>query len=178
MRKLLILMLVLGMASMANAALSLLVGGADPGPGITLDQSDTIWIGVDNVSPTGQGMFDVFVIVAEDGGGPEAGGSWTSASVLYTPPGVPAISASYFGYMTGFGDTWYLVNSSPTTHVAGAGLTGEFEFHCDLLLDDVVVNLVDAGTFQVLDSLAITQIPEPMTMALLGFGALLLRRRK
>ena len=178
MRKLLILMLVLGMASMANAALSLLVDGVDAGSEITLTTTDTIWIGVDNVSPTGQGMFDAFVMIAEESYGvAEAGGSWTGGNAVYSPPGVPAAFASYWGPITGFGDVWYLVNSSPTTDVAGAGLTGAFEFHCDVLGDDVVINLQDAAA-GIVDTLIIHQIPEPMTMALLGVGALLLRRRK
>jgi hypothetical protein len=43
---------------------------------------------------------------------------------------------------------------------------------------DVTLTLLDAGTWDAMDSVTIHQIPEPITLALLGLGGLFLRRRK
>jgi hypothetical protein len=177
MRKLLILMLVLGMASMANAALSLVVDGVESGSEITIATTDTIWIGV--YDDTGGGKFIGAVILEEESFGvPEAGGSWTGGNAVYIPPALATASNSRWGNLTGYGDIWYLSNTDPTTNMMGVGLHAAYEFHCDVDQDDVTVSLRLNDLTTVLDTLTIHQIPEPMTMALLGVGALLLRRRK
>ena len=43
---------------------------------------------------------------------------------------------------------------------------------------DVVLTLLNANTFEEFDVVTIHQIPEPMTLGLLGLGGLFLRRRK
>ena len=45
-------------------------------------------------------------------------------------------------------------------------------------IGDVVLQLLNAKDFSVLDAVTIHQIPEPMTLGLLGLGGLFLRRRK
>ena len=178
MRKLLILMLVLGMASMANAALSLVVNGVEVGADYTLyNTSDTIWIGV--YDDTGNTQYDRGIVLTEETPGvAEAGGSWTGGYAYYAPPAVPAGYTFPLGYITGIGDVWYLVDSEPTANMTAIGLQAEYEFHCDVLFDDVVINLTDTTLVNMIDTITIHQIPEPMTMVLLGLGGLLLRRRK
>ena len=50
-------------------------------------------------------------------------------------------------------------------------------FHC-VGEGDVTLTLLNGLDFSVLDALTITQVPEPITFALLGLGCLFLRRRK
>ena len=175
MRKLLILTVVLGMASMANAGLSLVVGGVESGATITIAPTDSIWIGI--YDDTGGTQLDAAIAIALDGAVPEAGGSWTSGNNVYSPPAIPGAYNSPWG-PTPYGDVWFLVGSLPITNMPGIGLLADYEFHCDILYDDVVINLMADDLSTVLDTLTIHQIPEPMTMALLGLGGLFLRRRK
>ena len=175
MRKLLILTVVLGMASMANAGLSLVVGGVESGGTITIAPTDSIWIGI--YDDTGGAQFSAYLAIAEDGGADEAGGSWTSGNNVYSPPAIPGASNFYTGYLSPYGDSWKLTNSLPITAMPGIGLQADYEFHCDQLGNTAVIELTDlAGAM--LDTLTINQIPEPITIALLGLGGLFLRRRK
>ena len=177
LRPLLILTVVLGMASMASAGLSLVVGGVEVGDSITINPSDTIWIGV--YDDTGGVPFGGAVSIAEGSG---ANGSWTGGNGYYAPPATPGGYNMYIGYLSPaygneYGDIWYIVDQAATTVMPSAGLQGEYEFHCDAA-GDVVINLTAPDLVTILDTITITQIPEPITMALLGLGGLLLRRRK
>ena len=174
MRKLLILMLVLGMASMANAALTLTIGGVDAGTEYTLTPTDTIWIGVNTDTAV---QFNAAVMINDDPCS-LAGGSWTGGNVIYIPPAKPGSYNTFSPYSPGYGVGWYLAASSPSTVLPLSGLIAEYEFHCDAAVYDVLINLLDSDFTTVLDTVTIHQIPEPMTLALLGVGALLLRRRK
>ena len=195
MRKLLILTVVLGMASMANAAFTLVVSDSgtagtytDPGDpsDYTIATSDYIWIGVNNDTDgvPGANAKGVFFLGIENTAGP-ATGSWTGAWQQYKPPLVAnAPDNLYYGVADIMGDgslvldVWNLTldDGDPATFNL-AGVLDAKEFHCDEL-GDVVVGLYDSG-FTLLDSVTIHQvIPEPMTMALLGLGGLFLRRRK
>ena len=169
MKKVLVLMLVLGFASMATAGLSLVVNGLPAESStITMAPSDYALIGVYH-----DGGVDQTIAYVSIESGP---GSWTGAYAVYAPPSVPSAYGYYLGPITGMGDVMLLMDAEPTTAVLGIGLLGEFEFHCDDL-GDVTITLVDAAT-GLQDILVIHQIPEPVTMALLGLGGLFLRRRK
>jgi hypothetical protein len=175
MRKLLILMLVLGMASMANAALTILVDGVDVGNEITIASSETIWIGIHD--DTGGTQYGAAVIIADDVDS-QANGAWTGGNNYYAPPATPGGGNAYYGYFSGgIGDVWYLVDQAATTSMPTAGLQGDYEFHC-VAPGDVLIKLTDYGLTNALDTITIHQIPEPVTLALLGLGGLLLRRRK
>jgi len=201
MRKLLILMLVLGMASMANAAFTLVVGqtgtaGVAPGQGdyvdpvdseLFLEPTDYLWVGVHNDTDgvpgaLQKGSFYLAMVTT-----PEA--SWTGNWVQYKPPLVAGAPDNYYNgagiptYATGLPwavDMWYLDLSDPTVNPNLIGVLDAKELHCDEAgypATSVQVVLLDASLMP-LDSILIHQIPEPMTMVLLGIGGLLLRRRK
>jgi hypothetical protein len=186
MKKLLIFMLVLGMASFASASLNVAisVNGSTTGPDeITLQVSDTITIDIydaGGVPPYGQRNYGAYLdfqfpsmgcyALSNPRLGPAAGdmASWSFAT--YAPP------ADY---------DEYTVSRSFTPQAVGdpAGAIFLVDFHCETPDNIVYVYLYHTligGGSQVIDTLTIHQvpIPEPMTVTLLGLGGLLLRRRK
>ena len=164
MKKLLVLMLVLSLVSAANAAISLSVNGEVAPPEITIAPSDIIVIDIQSDGTTSY----PFWLYAYDGPGtlsnPRAAQGDLTELVR---------TLSYTGY------TCYdiFVGDSAGGLVPGAGFL--FDFHCDGP-GDVLITLNDYNTYEVIDSLTIHQvdIPEPMTLSLLGLGGLFLRRRK
>ena len=183
MRKLLMLALVLGMASGAYAGLTISVhevGGAEYN-GRDLVYSEELWLDIDAEGVTAAD-YAYFALVVDTGLGTIGGG------VVGTMPPAGNLDEIFdpaLGYMDFFptdegedGITGYVGDSG------GGTLDGlqidEILFHCEGI-DDATVRLItspDFATFTVADTLVIGQIPEPMTMALLGLGGLFLRRRK
>jgi hypothetical protein len=196
MKKLLILMLVLGLTSVANAALvgvELSVNGVTDGPDnttyITIAPCDTIVIDV--FGPADTGWFGVVAIM---GSFPNVtGGEWGDE---LGPPYDPLCSSYYYeaaGYpkvLPGAGDIlamtrrieyddWgygYELSAASATSVPG-GKQFEYLYHCCLPDEVVTIQLWDAYDWALADTIVVTQ-PEPMTIMLLGLGGLLLRRRK
>ena len=170
MKKLLILMLVLCMASMANATLTLVSSA-----GTTMTTGTTSMIGIN--TDTGIAGGGPWVNIIVDEGDP---GSWTgSGGTIYYPPAIadPSVYTYYYGAYSGYGDAWILFGAAPTPTLGGTGILADFEFQCDGL-GDVTISLYNSDFSSVITTLTITQIPEPMTIALLGLGGLFLRRRK
>jgi hypothetical protein len=177
MKKILILMLVLGLASSANAALTLVSSA-----GNTLVDGDSTRIGIYNdTAAAGQGLITWVVI---DVSGP---GAWKGDDeTFYSPPSLgPGGTSLYYGVL-GPGDTglpytadlWYSDAAVASPDPYGVGVLVDYGFNCTGL-GDVDIYLLADDLSTVLDKLTITQIPEPMTIALLGLGSLfLLRRRK
>ena len=197
MRKLLILMLVLGMASAANAAFTLMVGqtgtgGVAPGQGdyvdpvdseLILQPTDYLWVGVHNDTDGVQGDAQTGLFYLGMVTDPQA--TWTGQWQLYQPPLVNPVSADnyYYGSVdpigTGNHDLWLLTltNPDPTAYNL-IGVLDAKELHCNYDEDYPVEIVLWDASFVELDRIQIHQIPEPMTLALLGLGGLLLRRRK
>jgi hypothetical protein len=161
MKKLLVLVLVLGMATMANAALEL-----------SLQKSGVVGSEVVSIVATGSagapagymglsisdGAIDTFTA------GPAAG----SATALFAPgpdAGMPNGELWIYGWLppqTDFTDGVWL---TAVTHGGPAVVT--------------LWNYVDGDPAATPSATSIAvNIPEPMTMALLGLGGLFLRRRK
>ena len=171
MKKFLAFVLILGMASMANAALTITVSqSGDQGtyvPGVSseifLQPTETIWLGINQDTPDVQ--YDASLIIVA---GP---GSFTGGYVIDLEHAIP--EAYVYPYNAQIS---YAFNSTPAIRQFPAGTGFGFEFHCDDLgpVEIVLTELATGAT----DVLIIHQIPEPMTMALLGLGGLALIRRR
>jgi len=163
MRKLVVFMLVLGLASGASAALTLVGAPTDP---IDIGQSISILV---NNSEDGaySGWLEVVdQTVADYDGDP-----------VFTAAGDPDGNSALETFVEYPG--WYqftVASFTPTSPV----LAGD---HIEVSLLGIsegttVLNLYASDGVEVLDTAQITVIPEPMTIALLGLGGLFLRRRR
>ena len=162
MKKMLILMLVLGMTSIASATLTL-------GPDIVLNNvGDTGAIQVLSDADGGYGCWvglPDLTIVAYDG------------DPTFTPAGNPNGDS----LMPKYDALWYgeIIVSSLDP---GAPILADAHININLVgvAEGVTtVDLYDTSGMVFLDSATITVLPEPMTIALLGLGGLfMLRRRK
>jgi hypothetical protein len=199
MKKLLIFMLVLGLATVANAALQLSLNHVTNGEGIT--QEITVPVSteliIDVHGPAAYSTVGYVVI----NGGPPQDGEWgdtlgppyTVASGYYNKSGYPVVhsgvggspagnmgSTIRYGDATCFGYEFTIADNQNKAFILG-GEQFEYMFHCRTAPSDAVIYLYDAAVGEgavVLDTIIVHQIPEPATIALLGLGGLLLRRRK
>ena len=166
MKKLLVLILVLGLCSTANAAtVQIEVNGSDPGSSVSVTTGDTIqlvsysgsetWNGMILVTNTSNSLADGAVVVANAGD-------------------LGLISAySYAGYGDGYTMAADYLSTAPQSGV-------QFTMTISGDIDDTgtIVFWTAADWVTPHDTLSYTIIPEPMTIALLGLGGLLLRRRR
>jgi hypothetical protein len=165
MKKLLILMLVLGLASSANAVMVTLVpsgSGSHAAGDVVIDKlaDDTsvhdAYIGIVDTT------YGDMTITAYAAAGNESSQTDYGAALGYDH--IIQISTKH-------GDPFDTIK-------AGAQFKITVAFTGAALGEDVVVKLLDASLGEA-DSYTIMGIPEPMTIALLGLGGLfLLRRRK
>jgi len=171
MKKLLVLALVLGMVTVANAGLQLSVNGQTNGPGIpqevTLKPSETILVDV-TVANDLAGLYLGIEPVT-------GSGEWVVGTkhLYLAVAGNTAVLDD-----GGYGDMWWKI-SYPTPPGIGTwsdGVAMDVVFHCTGL-GDVNINLYDPSGYTVIDSILVHQTPEPMTMLLLGLGGLFLRKK-
>jgi hypothetical protein len=170
MKKLLTLMLVLVMAAGANAAIQLSIGGSPAPAEYTMDVCTHVMIDV--TSTDNNIAYGAWV-----GIGNLDRGEWTPPWTIDPKAGNTA-SAEDQGPM-GYPGWWILAakTSDPDLYPISAGKHFEIDYHCKAL-GDVTVQLLDFGGVTELDSVIIHQVPEPVSMVLLGLGGLLLRRRR
>ncbi len=180
MKKLFVLMLVLGLAAVASAELKLSVNGVvdPPDTEISLKEGQTAVIDVWGDGTTKPYAYLLGISIDSVGPGSLDIGT---ADVLYTG------SEAMIDWMddADFAAEGRVLNPfiyMEMTDVAlePAPLDGtlfdNIIFTCDGL-GDVILTLFDAD-YEVMDQQLIHQVPEPMTLALLGLGGLFLRRRK
>ena len=170
--KLLALILVLGMSSMTNATLSLVVGDGttftDPGDDFTIAIGDTIWIGINDSVGT--------MYLASISNELTSTGEWTGNSAVYSPPAVSTAP----GWTYGSNDSrewWYVDLRDPfsdETPLPGVGCAVEFRgLNAGKEGIGILLNLCPGGYD---DVFVLHIVPEPTTVILLALGSLALIR--
>jgi len=172
MMKKVVLTLVLSLAVVANAGLYITV---DLGDGILVDPADsTITITPSTIIKVGiydDGQAQNGFLALGIADGPAS----LSVSNMVVSEGVSAMLAddSAQAKRLGLQDQQFV--SMDVASPAGGMLISEVDFHCDGPWD-VTIAVVDADGY-IVDTQVIHQVPEPATLALMGIGGLLLRRR-
>ena len=190
MKKLLVLTLVLGIASLAPAALQISVNG-DPEPvdsEIIIAPSEELILDIHGNLAPGEGLNWLYVVSSAQGSIDVSTAIAAGAASKINEQVGQAYFTDYFLYYAG-------LTASPVVHdpafSAASGIWGDLGalgpvlldgviFHCEGL-EDAIIQLYsspDQGVWTLEDTAIIHQIPEPATMALLGLGALVLRRKK
>ena len=169
MKRLLMMMLVLGMASVANAVL-IQVDGQDPGQTVDIAEGITSVISV--VSEDTSGWLGYIII--EDGGT----GALGNAARLDAAGDIGSVSAyTEAGWGVGYELTVAMGQGGVPAIAVGPQFT--MNYSGGVLGDTATISLFLDPEYGVpAESVAITIVPEPMTVILLGFGGLFLRRRK
>jgi hypothetical protein len=185
MKKLLVFAMVLAMASFASATLQISVGGAYDVTQVTLTPSQEIVLDIGTDTPitpgVGEGYFALvssplgridiqtgFTVqaYAADGGIAIEHSAYASEYVMGLAPGQDGLAGG--------------VLLSLVSSVAPGTIFDGIIFHCEGMGDAVISLLALTPNFEVIgpvDTVVVHQIPEPVTIALLGLGGLFLRRR-
>ena len=165
MRKMLVLILVLGLASAANAML--ITVDEQEGDSFEVDITSTITIVSEDASSW------LGYIIVEEGGA----GSLENALKLDAASDIGAFTAyTEAGWGTGF----ELTASMSPTGVPPLAAGSQFSFDYVGAVGDTATISFFADPFYTtpVASVNVTVVPEPMTVVLLGLGALFLRRRR
>ena len=169
MKKLLVLLMVLGLATSAQAALTLSLSSTTVGIGgsvtLTINSSDTAaWLGDLVLS---EDTVNWYAPVAAD---------WDNTSIVTSGIG----DLGYMYWESGYDNIVYRTSAAGSTVMPVAGN----QFQVDIIgaqLGTLDISLQDVTSYAEISSngpISLEVVPEPMTFALLGLGGLFLRRRK
>jgi hypothetical protein len=191
MKKLLALLLVLGLASMANAALVIKAyesDGTTPygtdarGDGRTLEESDYLTLKLEAIDGD-TGDYGGFALVADTSTGTISGGTCVIPPAPDASMHLGSASSNAVGMPSGWDGIVGTVGAYTAQPPYPDGVYfDEILFHCEGN-GQCTVGLYDISTTWdiqdgLFDSIKINQVPEPMTLSLLGLGGLALLRRR
>ncbi|MHC4546953.1 MAG: PEP-CTERM sorting domain-containing protein [Planctomycetota bacterium] len=176
MKKLLVLMLVLGMTSVSSATITSLMNIQDDGGGAYSIQ-------IPNLNNVADGLGGYWALVGD------AANPLTGGAIAATIPAIFGPTSSIFGdasgtgyFAAGIGIWGSFGTTTPTYSTAPAVFADNFAWVDSGMYSGPEITLTlhtISDDFMTLAFNSDYTIPEPMTIALLGFGGLfLLRRRK
>jgi len=176
MKKLLVVLMVLAMASVANAAVEF----TDVPVSVDVGASVSLGIAAPEEMPLGAYFFVVL-----DGGTGAAEFDISSANIVYpgegsgltmfNPADDPDSAAFWQSLNTNYFMAELVDNVTPISPLIGSAVTGIML--TGVTAGDITLRAWDASGESWVDY-AVTVTPEPITMVLLGLGGLMLRRRK
>ncbi len=182
MKKLFVLVSILSIISLTPAVLQISVNG-NPDPvdsEIVAQPSDTLNLGLYGDVAAGEAVYWVMVVdnalATLDGGVAVQGGYIASWPLYHMAYAGLYPNPNYSVYYTVAGDLWS--SSEPLSGV----LVDDVNFNA-LAFGDAVVYLYSSpdgewGNWAIADTLTVHIVPEPVTIALLGVGGLLISRRR
>jgi len=184
MKNVLIVFTVLAMASVANATLSLSVNGRTDQPDSTIELKVSE-VAVIDVHSLNEKAVWTNMIVLEGLGSADL----SAMSIIDLGIGQFIVDATgnpdAMAFVRSLGYNPFALTYSELVHVSGEPMAipngvmiDGIKLHCEGYPGDVIVSLLDGADGTRLDQVIIHQIPEPITLSLLGLGGLFLRRRK
>ena len=183
MKKLLVLMLVVGMASLASATPTITASATTVGTSGSVSIYITGTTDEMTVDPTAGGGWyylwldyttntfsnDAYLSLGTTGVVGPAAGADTTVNSTYPNYGLSFSTYPVFDSVSG---------TYPESDDVDPGLWYTFTVSSGTALGTTEVQLHNSGLTVLLGSIDIAVVPEPMTIALLGLGGLFLRRRK
>jgi len=171
MKKVLALVVVLAMVGLANAGLQYQINGAD------YVGSDPVW--VTNKTVTVSLFNSADQAAAYEIGGVALNGDAAFVSGAVNAANLPGSwSVTNYGLQDGYGEVFAINYDTPAVAPTKAGVLFTFTFDFTKKYPaQATIGMLDANWGAMGAPVTVNYIPEPMTLSLLGLGALALRRR-